>query len=218
MTVSDPHELLAAFPALRAPGRRMFLVTVSGGLAAIAADRADELGLEPPGPSAVSRMRVGKPAAVLGTQGTNAGNGEDRRDPASAISSRKEVPLMTDREESANGSDAVALFQPISNPLDLEAADGSMQERAGAIQALVEDYGADAVLLLVNDMPGLEALLDAVGPVWDRAAGRPSWGRSAACRATRHGPGGWRRDGIMSTIGPGCFTCCRAGIRRARGL
>ncbi len=222
VTVSDPHELLAAFPALGAPGRRMFLVTVSGGLAAIAADRADELGLELPGPSAVSRMRVGKPAAVLGTQGTNAVNGEDRRDPASAISSRKEVPLMTDREESANGSDAVALFQPISNPLDLEAADGSMQERAGAIQALVEDDGADAVLLLVNDMPGLEALLDAVGPVWDRAAGRlivgsecslqsnEAWSRWVA--AGRHYVDDW--DGLLWVVSSGHPT--REGLRSRR--
>jgi acetate---CoA ligase (ADP-forming) len=50
--VRDPDELLAALTLSESGGRRVHVATISGGLSVIAADLADDLGLELPAPSA----------------------------------------------------------------------------------------------------------------------------------------------------------------------
>jgi acyl-CoA synthetase (NDP forming) len=163
VAVSDPNELLAALPALKVPGPRIFLVTVSGGLGAIAADRAEDLGLE-----------LSQPLATVERRARQNGQPENGRARAiTALSPTGAPPIGTRPNAAAHEIGGVAVMHPaLSNPLDLEAADGSMGEKAATIRALVEDGSADVVLFLVTDMPGMEELLEAVGPVWDKASGR----------------------------------------------
>jgi len=60
----------------------------------------------------------------------------------------------------------------LANPLDLEAVPSSAQQKVAAIAALVHDPQADCVLVIVNDMPGLDQLLDRLAPVAGEAADR----------------------------------------------
>jgi acyl-CoA synthetase (NDP forming) len=129
IVVDDADELLAALalcePFARGRVPRLGLVSLSGGLGAVATDCARSLGLPLAPPSSETEQAL----RDLG------------------------MPALT-------------------NPLDLEAAPSSSEQKVAAVQALLDDTNLDGVFLLVNDMPGLGGFLDDLSPL-AAAAGDP---------------------------------------------
>lgn len=150
--VDEPQDLLTTLALARRTRRRLFVATVSGGLSAVAADRAVHAGIELPDPAV-------RPSAGVVPEG----------------------PL---------------------NPLDLEAADTTAEEKAGAVAALARDEGADGVLVVLNDMPGLDAFLDELHGVPGDRLVLCSECSGQAARSLRGwvAGGGWHTMGIAQTF------------------
>jgi acyl-CoA synthetase (NDP forming) len=64
------------------------------------------------------------------------------------------------------------LGMPASNPLDMEAVASGDEQKASAVAAIAADDATDTTVLVLNDMPGLSTLLQALGPVADAAGSR----------------------------------------------